>query len=68
MLDEEALNEIIETNPEKIRFDDDGNAQIRTTRKQEITNSDTTLQRAEGYFANTIRPIACAFNRLGSSG
>ena len=64
MLDEEALNEIIETNPEKIRFDDDGNAQIRTTETRDYEFGHD-LQRAEGYLQTRYDPLPALSIALG---
>ena len=64
ILDEEALNELIQTNPEKVRFDDDGNARIRTTKTRDYEFGHN-LQRAEGYFQTRYDPLPALSVALG---
>ena len=56
VLDEERLQELIQTNPEKIRYDDDGNARIHTTEtKDDEFGHD--LQRVESYLQTRYDPL-----------
>ena len=62
--DEETLNELIQTNPEKVRFDDDGNARIRTTKTRDYEFGHD-LQRAEGYLQTRYDPLPALSVALG---
>ena len=64
VLDEAALNELIQTNPRKVGIDDDGNARIRTmkTRDYEFGHD---LQRAEGYLQTRYAPLPVLSVALG---
>ncbi|MDE0085616.1 MAG: TonB-dependent receptor, partial [Candidatus Poribacteria bacterium] len=64
LLDEEALHELRQTNPEKIRYDDDGNARIHTieTRDYEFGHD---LQRVEGYLQTRYDPLPALSVALG---
>ena len=64
VLDEAALNELIQTNPGKVGIDDDGNARIRTmkTRDYEFGHD---LQRAEGYLQTRYAPLPVLSVALG---
>ena len=64
VLDGEALNELIQTNPEKVRFDDDGNARIRTTKTRDYEFGHD-LQRAEGYLQTRYDPLPVLSIALG---
>ena len=64
VLDEAALNELIQTNPEKVRFDDDGNARIRTTETRDYEFGHD-LQRAEGYLQTRYAPLPALSVALG---
>ena len=56
VLDETALNEVIQTNPGKVGIDDDGNARIRTTKTRDYELGHD-LQRAEGYLQTRYAPL-----------
>ena len=62
--DEETLNELIQTNPEKVRFDDDGNARIRTTKTRDYEFGHD-LQRVEGYLQTRYAPLPALSVALG---
>ena len=61
---EETLNELIQTNPEKVRFDDDGNARIRTTKTKDYEFGHD-LQRVEGYLQTQYDPLPALSLALG---
>lgn len=65
VLDEEALHELLQTNPDKIGYDDDGNARIRTmeTRDYEFGHD---LQRVEGYLQTRYDPLPALSVALGA--
>ena len=56
MLDEETLQELLQTNPEKIGYDDEGNARIRTTETRDYEFGHD-LQRVEGYLQTRYDPL-----------
>ena len=56
VLDETALNALIQTNPGKVGIDDDGNARIRTTKTRDYAFGHD-LQRAEGYLQTRYAPL-----------
>ena len=62
--DEETLNELFQTDPTKVRFDDDGTPRIRTieTRDYEFGHD---LQRAEGYLQTRYDPLPALSVALG---
>ena len=62
--DEERLQELLRTDPEKVEFDDDGNARVRTTdiRDYEFGHD---LQRAEGYLQTRYDPLPALSVALG---
>ena len=62
--DEETLNELFQTDPTKVRFDDDGTPRIRTieTRDYEFGHN---LQRAEGYLQTRYDPLPALSVALG---
>ncbi|RKU19546.1 hypothetical protein C6501_01310 [Candidatus Poribacteria bacterium] len=64
VLDEETLQELIQTNPEKIRYDDDGNARIHTTETRDYEFGHD-LQRAEGYLQTRYDPLPALSVALG---
>ena len=64
LLDEEALHELRQTNPEKIRYDDDGNARIRTTETRDYEFGHD-LQRVEGYLQTRYDPLPALSVALG---
>ena len=64
ILDGTALNELIQTNPEKVGFDDDGNARIRTTKTRDYEFGHD-LQRAEGYLQTQYDPLPALSVALG---
>ena len=62
--DDETLNELVQTDPTKVRFDDDGTPRIRTieTRDYEFGHD---LQRAEGYLQTRYDPLPALSVALG---
>ena len=64
VLDETALNALIQTNPEKVGVDDDGNARIRTTKTRDYAFGHD-LQRAEGYLQTRYAPFPTLSVALG---
>ena len=62
--DEERLQELLRTDPEKVEFDDDGNARVRTTdiRDYEFGHD---LQRVEGYLQTRYDPLPALSVALG---
>ncbi len=64
ILDDAALNELIQTNPEKVGFDDDGNARIRTTKTRDYEFGHD-LQRVEGYLQTQYDPLPALSVALG---
>ena len=62
--DEDTLNELFQTDPAKVRFDDDGTPRIRTieTRDYEFGHD---LQRAEGYLQTRYDPLPVLSVALG---
>ena len=62
--DEETVNELLHTNPEKVGFDDDGNARIRTTKTRDYEFG-RDLRRAEGYFQTRYDPLPMLSVALG---
>ena len=60
----QTLNELIQTNPEKVRFDDDGNARIRTTKTRDYEFGHD-LQRVEGYLQTQYDPLPALSVALG---
>ncbi len=64
VLDEAALNELIQTNPGKVGIDDDGNARIRTTKTRDYEFGHD-LQRAEGYLQTRYAPLPVLSVALG---
>ncbi|MDE0634221.1 MAG: TonB-dependent receptor [Candidatus Poribacteria bacterium] len=56
VLDEETLQQLIQTNPEKIGYDDDGNARIRTTEIRDYEFGHD-LQRVESYLQTRYDPL-----------
>ena len=63
-LDEAALSELIQTNPEKVGVDDDGNVRIRTTKTRDYAFGHD-LQRAEGYLQTRYAPLPALSVALG---
>ena len=53
--DEETLHELLQTNPEKIEFDEEGTARVRTTETRDYEFGHD-LQRAEGYLQARYDP------------
>ena len=64
LLDEEALHELMQTNPEKIRYDDDGNARLLTTETRDYEFGHD-LQRVEGYLQTRYDPLPILSVALG---
>ena len=64
ILDDAALNELIQTNPEKVGFDDDGKARIRTTKTRDYEFGHD-LQRVEGYLQTQYDPLPALSVALG---
>ena len=62
--DEERLQELLRTDPEKVEFDDDGNARIRTTETRDYEFGHD-LQRAEGYLQTRYDPLPALSVALG---
>ena len=54
--DDETLDELFQTDPTKIRFDDDGTPRIRTTENRDYEFGHD-LQRAEGYLQTRYDPL-----------
>ena len=54
--DEETLNELRQTDPTQVRFDDDGTPRIRTTETRDYEFGHD-LQRAEGYLQTRYDPL-----------
>lgn len=64
VLDETALNALIQTNPGKVGIDDDGNARIRTTKTRDYAFGHD-LQRGEGYLQTRYAPLPTLSVALG---
>ena len=62
--DEERLNELMQTDPTKVRFDDDGTPRIRTTETRDYEFGHD-LQRAEGYLQTRYDPLPMLSVALG---
>ena len=64
VLDEETLQELLQTDPEKIDYDDEGNARIRTTETRDY-EFEHDLQRVEGYLQTRYDPLPALSVALG---
>ncbi|MYK93268.1 TonB-dependent receptor [Candidatus Poribacteria bacterium] len=62
--DDETVIKLLETDPTKVRFDDDGNARIRSTKTRDYEFGHD-LQRAEGYLQTRYDPIPMLSVALG---
>ena len=62
--DEETLKELTQTDPTKIRFDDDGTPRIRTIENRDYAFGHD-LQRAEGYLQTRYDPLPALSVALG---
>ncbi|MDE0684359.1 MAG: TonB-dependent receptor, partial [Candidatus Poribacteria bacterium] len=62
--DDETVIELLETDPTKVRFDDDGNARIRSTKTRDYEFGHD-LQRAEGYLQTRYDPLPMLSVALG---
>ena len=62
--DEERLQELLRTEPEKVEFDADGNARVRTTETRDYEFGHD-LQRAEGYLQTRYDPLPALSVALG---
>ena len=62
--DEETLDELFQTDPTKVGFDDDGTPRIRTTETRDYEFGHD-LQRAEGYLQTRYDPLPALSVALG---
>ena len=62
--DDETVSELLETDPTKIEFDDDGTPRIRTTETRDYEFGHD-LQRAEGYLQTRYDPLPALSVALG---
>ena len=62
--DDETVNELLQTDPAKITFDDDGTPRIRTTETSDYEFGHD-LQRAEGYLQTRYDPLPALSVALG---
>ena len=62
--DEETLDELFQTDPAKVTFDDDGTPRIRTTETRDYEFGHD-LQRAEGYLQTRYDPLPALSVALG---
>lgn len=62
--DDETLDELLQTDPAKVTFDDDGTPRIRTTETRDYEFGHD-LQRAEGYLQTRYDPLPALSVALG---
>ena len=62
--DDEIVSELLETDPTKVEFDDDGTPRIRTTETRDYEFGHD-LQRAEGYLQTRYDPLPALSVALG---
>ncbi|RKU30990.1 hypothetical protein C6499_05385 [Candidatus Poribacteria bacterium] len=62
--DDETLHELVQTDPTKVRFDDDGTPRIRTIENRDYEFGHD-LQRAEGYLQTRYDPLPALSVALG---